>query len=120
LQSDQITIAGYEVELNDLKGAANYAMACIAVPAEGEEQQSIVDRLIDTPHRLLILFRATSLVAATDALVRVKSHYPDVDMAKVKGGADTTKDLKALEHDVEEAPMEVMENIDYEGDGGNQ
>jgi hypothetical protein len=40
LQSDQITIAGYEVELNDLKGAANYAMACIAVPAEGEEQQS--------------------------------------------------------------------------------
>jgi hypothetical protein len=29
LQSDQITIAGYEVELNDLKGAANYAMSCI-------------------------------------------------------------------------------------------
>jgi hypothetical protein len=27
LQSDQITIAGYEVELNDLKGAANYAMS---------------------------------------------------------------------------------------------
>jgi chromosome segregation ATPase len=36
LQSDQITIAGYEVELNDLKGAANYAMSCIAVPEEGE------------------------------------------------------------------------------------
>jgi hypothetical protein len=35
LQSDQITIAGYEVELNDLKGAANYAMACIAVPEGG-------------------------------------------------------------------------------------
>jgi hypothetical protein len=50
LQSDQITIAGYEVELNDLKGAANYAMACMAVPSEGEEQQSIVDRLIDTPN----------------------------------------------------------------------
>jgi chromosome segregation ATPase len=49
LQRDQITIAGYEVELNDLKGAANYAMACIAFPAEGEEQQSIVDHLIDTP-----------------------------------------------------------------------
>jgi hypothetical protein len=27
LQSDQITIAGYEVELNDLNGAANYAMS---------------------------------------------------------------------------------------------
>jgi hypothetical protein len=48
LQSDQITITGYEVELNDLKGTTNYAMACMAVPSEGEEQQSIVDRLIDT------------------------------------------------------------------------
>jgi hypothetical protein len=35
LQNDQMTIAGYEVELNDLKGAVNYAMDCIAVPAEG-------------------------------------------------------------------------------------
>jgi hypothetical protein len=120
LQSDQITIAGYELGLNDLKGAANYAMACIAVPAEGEEQQSIVDRLIDTPNRLLTLLRATSLAAASDALVRVKSRYPDVDMAKVKGGTDTTKDLKALELEVEEAAMEAMENIDYEGEGGDE
>jgi hypothetical protein len=44
LQSDQITIARYEVELNDLKGAANYAMSCIPVPEEGEQQRSIVDR----------------------------------------------------------------------------
>jgi hypothetical protein len=85
LQSDQITIAGYQVELNDLKGAANYAMSCILVPEEGEQQQSIVDRLVDTPNRLLTLLRATGLAAATDALVRVKSHYPEVDMAKVKG-----------------------------------
>jgi hypothetical protein len=42
LQSDQTTIAGYEVELNDLKGAANYAMSCIPVPEEGEQKQSIV------------------------------------------------------------------------------
>jgi hypothetical protein len=103
LQSDQITITGYEVELNDLKGAANYAMTCIAIPAEGEEQQSIVDRLINTPNRLLTLLRSMSLEAATDVLVRVKSHYPDVDMAKVKGGADTTKDLRALKLEVEEA-----------------
>jgi hypothetical protein len=108
------------VELNDLKGAANYAMACIAIPAEGEEQQSIVDRLIDTPNRLLTLLRATSLTAETDVLVRVKSHYTDVDMAKVGGGADTTRDLKALELEVEDAAMEVMENIDFEGDGGDQ
>jgi hypothetical protein len=62
-------------------------MDCIAVPAEGEEAKSVVDRLIDTPDRLLTLLKATSLAAATDALVRVKSHYPDVDMSKVKGGA---------------------------------
>jgi hypothetical protein len=119
LQSDQITIAGYEVELNDLKGAANYAMACIVVPVEGEEQQSIVERLVYTPNRLLPLLWATSLVVVTDALVRVKSHYPDVDMAKTKGGADTTKDLQALELEVGEAAMEVMENIDFAGDGGS-
>jgi hypothetical protein len=93
LQSDQTTIAGYEVELNDLKGAANYAMSCIPVPEEGEQQQSIVDHLVDTPNRLLTFLRATGLAAATDALVRVKSHYPDVDMAKIKGCADTMKEL---------------------------
>jgi hypothetical protein len=60
LQSDQITIAGYEVELNDLKGAADYAMSCIPVPEEGEQQQSIVDHLVDTPNRLLLLVRATA------------------------------------------------------------
>jgi hypothetical protein len=120
LQSDQITIAGYEVELNDLKGAANYAMDCIVVPTEVEEPQSIVDRLIDTPNRLLTLLKVTSLVVVTNALVRVKSHYLDVDMAKVKGGANTTKDLKALELEVRDAAMEVMDNIDYEGDDGNQ
>jgi hypothetical protein len=120
LQSDQITIAGYEVELNDLKGAASYAIDCIAVPSEAEGPQSLVDHLIDTPNSLSTLLRATSLAAATDALVRVKSHYLDVDMAKVKGGADTTKDLKALELEVGDVAMEVMDNIDYEGDDGDQ
>jgi hypothetical protein len=118
LQSDQITIVGYKVELNDLHGAVIYAMSCMAVPSEGEEQQSIVDRLIDTPNRLLTLLRGMSLAAATDVLVRVKSHYPDIDMAKIVGGSDTTKDLKALELEVEDAANEVMENIDYEGDDG--
>jgi hypothetical protein len=51
-------------------------------------------------------------------LVRVKSHYPDVDMAKIVGGLDTTKDLRTLELEVEDAANEVMENIDYEGDDG--
>jgi septal ring factor EnvC (AmiA/AmiB activator) len=89
---DQVTIAGYEVELRDLKGAANYAMDSIAVLVEGEEPKSVVNRLIETPDRLLTLLKATSLATATDALVSVKSHYPDVDMAKVKEGADAEKD----------------------------
>jgi hypothetical protein len=120
LQNDQMTIAGYEVELNDLKGAANYAMDRIVVPVEGDETKSIVDRLIDTPNRLLTLLKAASLAATTDALVRVRSHYPEVDMTKVKGGADTTKDLTALKFEVRDAAMEVMDNIDYEGNDGDQ
>jgi hypothetical protein len=39
-------------------------------------------------------------------------------MAKIKGGADTMKDLQALELEVDEAANEVMENIDFEGDNG--
>jgi hypothetical protein len=58
------------------------------------------------------------LAAATDALVRVKSHCPEVDMAKIKGGVDTTKDLQALELEIVDATNEVMESIDFEGDGG--
>jgi hypothetical protein len=120
LQNDQVTIAAYEVELNDLKGTTNYAMGCIAVPAEGDEVKSIVDHLIDTPNRLLTLLKATSLAAATDALVRVKSHYLDVDMAKVKASPDDEKDLAALELEVREAALEVVDSLDYEGDDGEQ
>jgi hypothetical protein len=116
LQSDQITIVGYEVELNDLKGVANYAMSCIHIPEEWGQQQSIVDRLVDITNRLLILLRATGLATATVALVRVKSHYAEVDMAKIKGGADTMKDLHALELEAGETATEVAESIDFEGD----
>jgi hypothetical protein len=118
LQNDQMIVAGYEVELNDLKGAANYAMDCIAVPAEGGEAKSIMDFRRDTPNKLLTLFKAASLAAATDALVRVKSHYSDVDMAKVKAGPDAEKDLAALELEVRDAATKVMDNLDYEGDDG--
>jgi hypothetical protein len=91
-------------------------MDYIAVPAEGEEAKSIVDHLVVTPDRILTLLKATSLAAATDVLVRVKSHYPDVDMAKVKASPDAEKDLAALELEVRDATIEVMDNLDYEGD----
>jgi hypothetical protein len=69
-----------------------------------------VDHLIDTPNRLLTLLKVTSLAATTNVLVRVKSHYPDVDMAKVKGGPDTEKDLTALELEVQDAALEVADS----------
>jgi hypothetical protein len=60
------------------------------------------------------------LAAATDALVRVKSHHPDIDMVKVKEGVNVTKDLQALEMEVRDAAMEVMDTLDYEGDDGEE
>jgi hypothetical protein len=116
-QNNQMTIAGYEVEVKDLKGAANYAMDCIVVVAEGEEAKSIVDRLVDSHNRLPTLLKAMSLAEATIALVRVKSYYPDIDVAKVKAGPDV-KDLASLELEVRDAAIEVMDNLDYEGDDG--
>jgi hypothetical protein len=35
LQNDQVTIAGHEVELRDLKNAAHYAMDCIEAQVKG-------------------------------------------------------------------------------------
>jgi hypothetical protein len=95
-------------------------MDCIAVPSQGEEPKSIVDRLTETPDILLTLLKATSLAAATDALVRVKSHYPDIDMDKVKASPDAKKDLAVLELEVQEATLEVADSLDYEGDDGEQ
>jgi hypothetical protein len=74
--------------------------------------------MVDTPNRLLLLLRAISLASATDALVRVNSHYPEVDMTKINGGADTTKDLQALELEVDEAATAVAKSINFEGDDG--
>jgi uncharacterized protein YybS (DUF2232 family) len=68
---------------------------------------------------MLLLLRTTGLAPATDALVRVKSHYPEVEMTKIKDGADTTKDLQALELKVDEAATAVAESIDFEGDDGS-
>jgi hypothetical protein len=88
LQNDQVIIARQGVELTDLKNTTHYAMDVIATQVEGEEPKSALDHLIDVPDKLLTLLKVTSLAAATDALVRMKLHYPKVDMVKVKGGAD--------------------------------
>jgi hypothetical protein len=67
---------------------------CIPVLEEGDKQRSIVDCLIDTPNRILLLLRATSLAATTDALVRVKSHYPEVDMPRSRAVRTPQKTFK--------------------------
>jgi hypothetical protein len=100
------------MELNDLKNAAHLAMDMMASQVEGEEPNPAIDRLIATPEKLLYLLKATSLAAATETLVRVKSHYPDVNMVKVGESSDTMKDLKALELEVRDATTAVMDTLD--------
>jgi hypothetical protein len=39
-------------------------------------------------------------------------------MAKVKVGSNVEKDLAALELEVQDAAIEVMDNLDYEGEDG--
>jgi hypothetical protein len=41
-------------------------------------------------------------------------------MIKVVEGPDMTKDLKAVELEVREAAMVIMDAIDYEGDDGEE
>jgi hypothetical protein len=41
-------------------------------------------------------------------------------MAKVKVGPDAEKDLTALELEVQEATLQVVNSLDYEGDDGEQ
>jgi hypothetical protein len=120
LQNDQVIIAGQEVELNSLKNATHFAMDIIASQVEGEDPKPAIDCLIATPEKLLDLLKATSLAATTEALVQVKSHYPDVDMVKVGESSDTTKDLKSLELEVRDAATVVMDSLDYEGDDGEE
>jgi hypothetical protein len=39
-------------------------------------------------------------------------------MAKVKGGPNVEKDLATLELEFRDVAIEVMDNLDYEGDDG--
>jgi hypothetical protein len=65
LKNDQVTIAGQEVDLNDLKNAAHFVMDMLATHVEGEEPKSAIDRLLAAPEKLVDLLKATSLTTAT-------------------------------------------------------
>jgi hypothetical protein len=82
LQNDQVTIAGHEVELRDLKNATHYVMDCIAAQVEGEEPKSILGRLIETLDRLLTLLKVTSLAVATYVRVRVSHTTPTLTWSR--------------------------------------
>lgn len=90
LKNDQVAIAGLQVEVNDLKNAADNVMDMVVPQVAREERKPVIDRPID-------LLRATSLTLAMESLVRVKSHFPEVDMVKVWEGPDEVKHLGAIE-----------------------
>lgn len=120
LKNDQMTIAGQEVELDYLKNDAHFVMIMVVAQVEGEEPKLAIDQLLGVPEKFVDLLKATSLTAAIETLVRVKSHHPDVDTVKVGEGPDATKDLKIVELEVREAAMAIIDSIDYEGNDGEE
>jgi hypothetical protein len=81
-----VTITGLEVEVNDLNNTANYVMDMVETQVATEEPKPTIDRLLAVPQKLVDLLRARSLTAETESFVRVKSHHPEVYMAKVGEG----------------------------------
>jgi hypothetical protein len=106
------------VELNDLKGAANYTMGFIAVPVEAEEAKFVVDRLIETPNRLLTFAEGDELGSGYRCPGEGQVTLPRRGHGQGQGGADAEKDLTALELEVQDTAMEVADSLDYEGDDG--
>jgi hypothetical protein len=49
LQNDQVTIAGLEVEVNDLKNAADHVMDMMETQVAGEEPKPAIDQLLAAP-----------------------------------------------------------------------
>jgi hypothetical protein len=84
LQNDQVGIAGLEVEMSDLKNATNHVMDMVLPYVAVEEPKPLIDRLIVAPEKLTDLLRVSSLTNVVEALVRVKCHFHEVNMAKVR------------------------------------
>jgi heme oxygenase len=104
------------VEVNDLKNVVDHVMDMVVPQAAGEEPKPVINRLIAAQQKLTKLLRATSLTAAVEYLVWVKSHLPEDDMVKVGEGPDEAYDLKAIKAEVQPAAEKIMYTIDYEGD----
>jgi hypothetical protein len=60
----------------------------------------MVDHLIAGPDRVTDLLKSTWKMAAIGAFSWVKSHYPDIEVAKVEAGPNEDTDLEALKVEV--------------------
>lgn len=96
LQNEQVAIVGLEVVMIDLKNVAGHIMDILVPQVSREEPRSLIDRLVLAPERVTELLRASSLTAAVETLVRVKSHYPEVNVTQVGDGPNQEVDLKAI------------------------
>ena len=112
LQNDQVAIAGLEVEITNLKDAAGYVMDMVVPQANPEEPTPLLDRLIEAPDRLTDLLKSTGKTSVVGALSWVKSHYPEVEVAKIEAGPNRDADLKALEAEVDAAADAVVADLD--------
>ena len=112
LQNDQVAIVGLEVEIADLKEAAEYVMDMVAPQANPEEPTPLLERLIAAPDRVTDLLKASGKTAAVGALSWVKSHYPEVEVAKIEAGPNRNANLDALEAEVEAAADKVVDDLD--------
>jgi hypothetical protein len=115
-----VTITRLEVEVNGLKNAADHVMDMVEPQVAGEEAKLAIDRLLAVPQKLVDLLRAKSLTVATESLVRLKSHYLEVNMVKVREGPDGIKDLKDVEEEIRVAAEKIMDAINYVGDDGEE
>ena len=111
LQNDQVAIAGMEVEMADLKRAAEYIMDMVVPQEDPEKPIPVLDRLLVAPEKTTKLLRETNCLATSGALIRVKSHYPEVDMSKIMDGPNTAADLDALEVEVDPAARKIVEGM---------
>ena len=111
LQNDQVALAGMEVEMTDLKRAAEYIMDMVVPQEDPEKPILVLDHLLVAPEKTTELPRETGCLAASGALIRVKSHYTEVDMSKIMDGPNTAADLDALEVEVDPAARKIVDGM---------
>ena len=111
LQNDQVAIAGLEVEIIDLKEVAGYIMDMVALQDNSKELTPLIDRLIAAPDHITNLLKASGKTAAVGALTRVKSHYPEVEFAKIEASPNRQADLKAIEVEVDAAAERIIDDL---------